>query len=160
MNEQEEYRIDYYNSKVIADVFYHGTNYRSFRKILKSGFIATNYFDEEGIYLTDDIMTAKCFGYMVLVFKNLDVILEEDNANDGYFHRGKLPLELCTGIITDFKHPLAIKDVVHSILDNIEEEENGISWEDTHIIKEINLYHQNDGSTFIDWRVEKNTLTH
>lgn len=71
--------------------WYHGTNLKALKQIVKSKFISVDYFDGKGFYLTKDFDDASNHGSIVLVFDNIDESnLITDDVNDGYFHKGIL----------------------------------------------------------------------
>ena len=79
---------------ITADYFYHGCNDNGLRIYHEQGYLAINYFGEDGLWITPIIEHAKNHGNHVfkidglyLDARNLDV----DHDDDGIFHKGGIP---------------------------------------------------------------------
>lgn len=81
-------------------VMYHGTDSEGLKGIIESKYIGHEYFDGYGVYLSPYKGEAFMFGPYVIEISVLDMALERDDVNDGYYHRGKIVFESLK------KHPI------------------------------------------------------
>ena len=70
--------------------YFHGTTTENYFKILKQKKLITSYFDEQGIYISDDYYHASMFGEVVFIFDDKQLDKSNfciDDVNDGIFYK-------------------------------------------------------------------------
>ena len=93
--------------------FYHGTDLKGILGIIRDRYIATEYYDGWGCFVTDDIHVAHNHGQYIVSFVVDDPnIFIKDDVNDGFYYKGKFVLPEKTVITIKYHDQRVLNDII------------------------------------------------